>query len=263
MISKHLVSGGWKVLLVSRSLVRLRATEQRLRSIAPQASIRSIRADLSILREVRGVAQEIESSDPRIDALVNNAGAIFARREETPEGHERTFALNVLAPFLLTQLLLDRLRSSAPSRVINVSSAAHRFGRLRLEDLERKRHSSAWARYDQSKLALLMLTYEFARRSSDRSVTFNACHPGFVATRFGHNNVGLLKSFLVFTQRMVGVAPERGAETPTYLVTATEIAGVSGAYFVNRRDTRSSRASYRQPDGERLWEYCENLVRGT
>jgi NAD(P)-dependent dehydrogenase (short-subunit alcohol dehydrogenase family) len=256
VVAQNLSTAGWRVLGVGRSADRLAEVAQRIPPGPAEGQIRMLRADLSLLREVQGLAREVLDSEPRLDVLINNAGGIFARRMETSEGIEQTLALNVLSPFLLSRLLLDRLRSSAPARVINVSSAAHRNGTLRFEDLDRKRNYSAFGSYGQSKLAILMLTYEFARRYPDPSVTFNAVHPGFVASRFGRNNPGFFGSFMAFAEWIAGISPERGARTPTYLATSPEVKGASGAYFVRCRATHSSRASYDAPAAARLWDYC-------
>lgn len=145
-------------------------------------------ADLSSLAEVRRLASELKDRCPRIDVLANNAGAYIAKRQVSADGFERTWALNVLAPFLLTSLLLDRLEASAPARVINTSSNAHERAKLNGEDLEGKQRHAGFRAYGQSKLALQLLTYEFARRVEPTKVTINAYHPGFVASRFGWNN---------------------------------------------------------------------------
>ncbi|MFZ1023846.1 MAG: SDR family NAD(P)-dependent oxidoreductase [Thermoplasmata archaeon] len=255
-VAQNLVRDGWRVLFVGRSPERLAKAERASGSMASPSQTRTLVADLSLLQSVEHVADEILESEPRIDVLVNNAGAVFARRAETSEGIERTLALNVLSPFLLTRRLLDRLRSSNPSRVVNLSSAAHRGARLRFEDLERKEHYSAWGAYGQSKLAILMLTYEFARRYPDRLVTFNAVHPGFVDSRFGRNNPGLFGGALAFAELIAGISPARGARTPTYVATSPTLKDVSGAYFARGRAIRSSRHSYDLPSAERLWNYC-------
>jgi NAD(P)-dependent dehydrogenase (short-subunit alcohol dehydrogenase family) len=257
-IALNLFRDGWRVLLVGRSSERLTVTARSLESSPSSGSTRIYVADLSLLHSVRRVADAILESEPRLDVLVNNAGAVFARRAETSEGIEQTLALNVLSPFLLTSQLLGRLRSSCPSRVVNLSSAAHRGARLRLGDLERKQHYSAWGAYGQSKLAILMLTYEFARRNPDRSVTFNAVHPGFVDSRFGRNNPGLFGGALAFAEGIFGISPVRGARTPTFVATSPTVQGVSGAYFVRGRTIGSSRRSYDRAIAEQLWDYCRD-----
>jgi NAD(P)-dependent dehydrogenase (short-subunit alcohol dehydrogenase family) len=256
VVAQNLVHDGWRVLLLGRSRERLADTEREMGSTPQLGQTRSLVVDLSVLQSVRQVSDEILASETRIDLLVNNAGAVFARRTETPDGIERTFALNVLSPFLLTRRLLDRLRASAPSRVVNLSSAAHRGARLRFEDLQRRKRYSAWGAYGQSKLAILMLTYEFARRYPDRLVTFNAVHPGFVNTRFGRNNPGSFGGALAVAERLVGISATRGARTPTFVATSPEVKDTTGAYFARGRAVPSSRRSYDITSAARLWDYC-------
>ena len=175
----------------------------------------------------------------------------------TAEGHERTWALNVLAPFLLTQLLADRLRSAPAGRVVNVSSAAHRTGRIDLADLERSRVYSAYGAYGQSKLALLLLTYEWALRFQGSPVTVNALHPGFVSTRFGRNNPGAFGWGTALAEFLFGISPERGARTTVYLATSPEVEGVTGRYFARSKPHPSSKASYDLEVGRQVWAACE------
>jgi retinol dehydrogenase 12 len=255
-VTRNLVAEGWRVLGVGRTANSTEKVGRRNGSGVPEETIRWIRADLSLLREVRDLTHVILTSEPRIDVLINNAGGIFSPRRETAEGIEQTWALNVLSPFLLTQLLLDRLRTSAPARVVNVASAAHYHGRLRFDDLERKHSYSALGAYDQSKLAIVMLTYEFARRFPDSSVSFNAVHPGFVASNFGRNNRGWLGKFFGIAEWVAGISPEEGARTPTYVATSSEVMNVNGAYFTHCRPIRSSHVSYNVAAAARLWEHC-------
>jgi NAD(P)-dependent dehydrogenase (short-subunit alcohol dehydrogenase family) len=177
--------------LVARDRERVDALVRDLKAESGNPRIEPFVADLSVLSEVRRVSEEIRQAYPKVHVLVNNAGALFFRREPTREGIERTWALNVLSPFLLTHRLCDRLVDSAPARVVNVASAAHRGGHLRLDDPERKAKYSGYSAYSQSKLALIMWTYELARRLNGTGVTVNALHPGFVATRFGQNDGGI------------------------------------------------------------------------
>jgi NAD(P)-dependent dehydrogenase (short-subunit alcohol dehydrogenase family) len=217
-------------------------------------------ADLSDLSEVRRLVQQIIERFPDLSILVNNAGAIFARRGTTADGFERTLALNVLSPFLLSELLGDRLRANAPSRIINVASEAHQGATMDLSDLQAERSYRGLRQYSRSKLQLLLLTYACARRMDGSGVTVNALHPGFVYTRFGRNNPGPYGWLFTGLEWMVGVSPLRGAETTVYLATAPEIDGVSGKYFINSRPAPSSPASYDVAAGERLWEIVRDLT---
>jgi retinol dehydrogenase-14 len=191
--------------------------------------------------------------------LVNNAGAYFHRRHETAEGVEMTFALDVLSPFLLTMLLLVPLKAGAPSRVINVSSRAHFRGRIDLADLEGRRHYRGLSAYSAAKLALNMLTYESARRLEGSGVDVNAVHPGFVATRWGQNDNGLVGAAIGFGTRHFGRAPEKGADSLVYLATSPEVQGVSGRYFFDRRAVPSSPSSHDPVASAELWRICERM----
>jgi NAD(P)-dependent dehydrogenase (short-subunit alcohol dehydrogenase family) len=215
--------------------------------------------DLSSLSEVRRLASEIRAEHPRIHVLINNAGAVFARRQQSVDGFELTLALNVLSPFLLTHLLADGLAAAAPARVVNVASDAHRGGRLDFADLEFRRHYSAFGAYSASKLALVLLTYEFARRWSGRGVDVNAVHPGFVRTNFGHNTPGAL-SMAVRVFEIFAKTPASGARTPLYAATAPELTGVSGRYFDRCQEVTSSKASQDRGTAARLWEHCLSAV---
>jgi len=191
--------------------------------------------------------------------LVNNAGAIFTERQVSVDGYEMTFALNHLGYFLLTHLLLDLMKASAPSRIVNVASGAHRRGRIRFDDLQGKRKFSGWRAYCQSKLANIMFTYELANRLKDTQVTANALHPGFVATRFGHNNTGV-RAQLLRAFQVLAISSEKGAETVIYLSTSPEVEGVSGNYFVNKRKVRSSLQSYDTAMARALWQVSEAML---
>lgn len=251
----RLAAQGVRVLLVGRSAERGAETIARIRGKVPDADLRFYLADLSRVAEVRRLASEVRASSARLDVLLNDAGAIFFTKTLTAEGNEATFALNVLAPFLLTELLIDRL-AAGHGRVVNVSSAAHRAAGLYLEDLDRAQGYSPWGAYGQSKLALLMLTYEATRRHAGLGVTVNACHPGFIRSRFGDDGKTLSARAFRVAKRLFGLSPEHGAETPTYVATAPELAGVTGQYFVRCRPHGSTRAS-RDPDAAgRLWEIC-------
>jgi NAD(P)-dependent dehydrogenase (short-subunit alcohol dehydrogenase family) len=195
-----------------------------------------------------------------MDVLINNAGAYYSRNEKTREQIERTLALNVLSPFLLTRLLEPSLAAASPSRVVNVASAAHNGAKLHWDDLDNQRKYSGFATYSRSKLALILLTHELARRWAPRRVAVNALHPGFVRSRFGHNNPGATAAVIRLAGRLFGISPERGAETLVYLATSPQVEGVTGEYFVRRRDVRSSRESYDDAAALRLWDLCSARV---
>jgi retinol dehydrogenase 14 len=217
-------------------------------------------ADLSVQSEVRRLAREVLQQLPRIDVLINNAGGYWNTRHVTADGLERTFALNHLAPFLLTQLLLDRLEQSAPARVVTVSSNAHSLGRIDFDDLQGDRAYSGARAYSQSKLANLLFTYELARRLAGTSVTANALHPGLVSTSFGAEDPGRLQRVLVPFIRPFMRTPSRGAETSIHLASAPQLQQTTGRYFVNRRPATSSPTSQDPAVAAQLWQVSEWLV---
>ncbi len=234
-IARELAARGRAVVVVGRGADRADAVAKEIARLTGNARVESIGvADLSRPVEVRKLADEILARYPRVSLLVNNAGAIFRHREVTADGLERTFALNVLAPFLLTELLADRLRASAPARVVNVASAAHYRHRINFADLQSQQHYSGYAVYGTSKLELILLTREFARRFAGSGVTVNAVHPGFVASGFGQNNGGGFAFTVRIVGRLFGRSLARGADTPVFVATDPSVAAVSGEYFSDR-----------------------------
>jgi NAD(P)-dependent dehydrogenase (short-subunit alcohol dehydrogenase family) len=217
-------------------------------------------ADLSSQSEVRRLAGEVLQRLSRIDVLVNNVGGYWHTRHVTADGLERTFALNHLAPFLLTNLLLDRLTHSAPARVVTVASNAQAQGRIDFDDLQGERSWSAARAYSQSKLANVLFTYELARRLPATSVTANALHPGVVRTSFGAEDPAGVQRRLVPFVRPFMKAPAQGAATSIHLATAPELEQVTGCYFANRKPTRSSKRSYDQAAAARLWRVSADLA---
>jgi retinol dehydrogenase-14 len=217
-------------------------------------------ADLSAQAEVRRLAAEVLRRLPRIDALVNNVGGYWDTRHVTADGLEHTFALNHLAPFLLTNLLLDRLTRSAPARVVAVASHAQAMGRIDFDDLQGERSYSGARAYNQSKLANVLFTYELARRLEGTSVTANALHPGVVRTSFGAEDPGLLQRLLVPLLMPFMKTPAQGAATSIHLASAPELAEVSGRYFAGSRPRRSSGRSYDEAAAARLWRVSADLV---
>ena len=217
-------------------------------------------ADLSSQAQVRRLASEVLAGLARIDVLVNNAGGYWDTRHVTVDGLERTFAVNHLAPFLLTNLLRDRLEWGAPARVVTVASNAHTTGRIDFDDLQGERSYSGGRAYSQSKLANVLFTYQLARRMRGSAVTANALHPGVVRTSFGAADPARIQRLLVPLLRPVMKSPARGAATPIHLASAPELEHVSGRYFANRRPTKSSSRSNDQAVAARLWEASADLV---
>jgi NAD(P)-dependent dehydrogenase (short-subunit alcohol dehydrogenase family) len=197
---------------------------------------------------------------PRLNVLVNNVGGFWAHGHVTADGLERTFALNHLAPFLLTNLLLGRLTASAPARIVTVSSGAHAQGRLDFDDLQGERNYSGQHAYNQSKLANVMFTYELARRREGTGVTATAAHPGVVATSFGADDQAAHLGVMIRLARPFMKTPAQGALTPIYLASSPEVEGVTGQYFANRRPKTSSKASYDTAAAARLWQVSADLA---
>ena len=217
-------------------------------------------ADLSSQSEVRRLAEEVLESLSRLDVLVNNVGGYWNTRHVTTDGLERTFALNHLAPFLLTNLLLDRLKKSAQARVVMVSSNAQAQGRIDFDDLQGERSYSGARAYNQSKLANVLFTYELARRLQATSVTANAVHPGVVSTSFGAEDPGRVQRLFVPFMRPFMKAPAQGAATPIHLASAPDLEGVTGRFFANSKPKRSSKRSYDEAAAARLWQVSADLV---
>jgi NAD(P)-dependent dehydrogenase (short-subunit alcohol dehydrogenase family) len=217
-------------------------------------------ADLSAQSEVRRVAGEVLGRLPRIDALVNNVGGYWNTRHLTADGLERTFALNHLAPFLLTNLLLDRLKDSAPARVVIVASNAHKLGRIDFDDLQGQRSYSGARAYNQSKLANVLFSYELARRLEGVAVTANALHPGMVRTGFGAEDPAGTQRLFVPLLRPFMKSVARGAVTSIHVASAPELSEVSGRYFVSSTATRSSAGSYDEAVAARLWQVSAEPV---
>jgi len=218
-----------------------------------------VAADLSSQAEIGRAAAQIRERHPTVPVLINNAGVFTHRRELTVDGLEQQFAVNHLAYFLFTNLLLDPLRAAAPSRIINVSSGAHSGSQLDFTDLQGERRYDGNRAYSQSKLANILFTYELARGLTGTGVTANCLHPGVIATRLLANYMGVPVAGTALA-RTFGAKPEKGAETIVYLASSPEVEGVTGKYFVNQRPVASSRESYDEAVARRLWEVSERLT---
>jgi retinol dehydrogenase-14 len=217
-------------------------------------------ADMSSQAEVRRLADAVLTAYPRLDVLVNNVGGFWSTRVVTADGLEHTFAVNHLAPFLLTDLLLDRLKASAPARIVTVSSGAHSMGRLNFDDLMGERKYSGQQAYNQSKLANVMFTYELARRLDGSGVTATVLHPGVVRTGFAAEDPSAMWRVVLPIIRPFLKSPSQGAATQVYLASAAQAEGVTGQYFVNSAPRRSSRDSYDTAAAARLWQLSTDLV---
>jgi NAD(P)-dependent dehydrogenase (short-subunit alcohol dehydrogenase family) len=257
--ARELLRRGAQVVMTTRSRAKGEAVAAALRAQVPGAQLELLEGDLSSMREVKRVAEECARRFDRLELLINNAGAVFAQREVTAEGLERTLATNHLSYFLLTRELLPLLKASAPARVVNVASNAHQRGRITFDDLQREKGYLGYGVYAQSKLANILFTRELARRLAGSGVTATCLHPGVVATGFGMNRPGLLKLALTLV-RPFFISPEEGAKTTLYLATSPEVEGESGGYYAHSKRATPSAAAQDDAAAARLWDQTEALV---
>jgi NAD(P)-dependent dehydrogenase (short-subunit alcohol dehydrogenase family) len=256
--ARELAKMGAKVVMVVRDKARGEAAAERIRAAGGQ-DVSLMLADLSSQAEIRKVAGTLRRELPRIDVLVNNAGGVNGSRQLTADGLERTFAVNHLAYFLLTNLLREKLVASAPARIVNVASEAQRGGRIKFDDLMGEKKYSGMGAYTQSKLANVIFTYELARRWKGTGVTVNALDPGPVATNFGMKGGGLM-GVIAKIARPFELTPEKGADTVIWLASSPEAEGRTGEYFNKRKPIRSRKESYDLELAKRLWEVSEQLT---
>ena len=254
-----LATMGTHVAITGRDPARAEAAAGEIHA-ASGGQVDAFVADLSSQSEVRRLADEVLHRLSRIDVLVNNAGGYWNTRHVTVDGLEHTFALNHLAPFLLTHLLLDRLTHSAPARVVTVSSHAHADGRIDFDDLQGERSYAGARAYNQSKLANVLFTYELARKLQATPVTANALHPGVVNTSFGTEDPAGVQRLLVPFMRPFMKTPAEGAATPIHLASAPDLEQVTGRYFANSKPKKSSQRSYDKATAARLWQVSADLV---
>lgn len=248
-----LAGRGARLVLIGRDRARAAGAIERIRSARADAAVEVIHADLSSLGEVRQLAAALNAQLPRIDVLVNNAGAIFNRRETSADGLERTFALNHMGYFVLTALLRDRLVRAAPARIVNVASEAHRSATLDFGDLQSAQRYSGWRAYRRSKLCNILFTRELARRLDGTGVTVNCLHPGFVRTGIGDNTTGLFRRGVRALKRWFAIPVERGARTLIFAASAPELTGVTGVYFIDCKPAQPSAAAMDDAAAGRLW----------
>jgi NAD(P)-dependent dehydrogenase (short-subunit alcohol dehydrogenase family) len=256
----RLAAMGARLLLVGRDPARGEAAVAMLKARTPQATVRVLYGDLSRIAEMSRIAGEIAALEPRIDVLINNAGAMFSERGVTADGLERTFALNHLSYFVLSNRLRDRLAAAAPARIVNTASGAHRGQTLDFTDLQSERNYRSFGVYGRSKLANILFTRELARRLAGTGVTANCLHPGFVATRIGDNN-GLVFRAGIAIAKLFALSPEKGAETIVHLASSPAVADVTGGYFIECRPATPSAAAQDDATARRLWEESARLAK--
>ncbi len=259
-ISVELARTGAAVVMLCRSKSRGEAALAEVRASSGNKSVELMLCDLGSQKSIRDFCNEFKKTHQRLDALVNNAGAILLNRQLTEDGYELQFGVNHLGHFLLTNELLDLLISSAPSRIVNVASGAHKIGKIHFEDVSLSKNYTVWRAYAQAKLANILFTYELAEHLKDTGVTVNCLHPGAVATNmgvdrdtgFGKLITGMLKPFFL--------TPEQGAETAIYLATSNDVAGITGKYFYRKRPIPSSKRSYDKSAAKKLWDMSEDMT---
>jgi NAD(P)-dependent dehydrogenase (short-subunit alcohol dehydrogenase family) len=255
-----LARGGATVIGVGRNPANNDYSTKMIREETGNGSVDYLLADLSSQKDIHALAHQFQSQFDRLDVLVNNAGATFAKRQESVDGIEMTFALNHLGYFLLTNLLVNSMEVSESARVINVSSSLHRFGSINFDDIPYENGYSRSKAYQRSKLANIAFTYELSRRLCNREITVNAMNPGLVATNVGNSAGGFAEKLKGLVDKIAGLTPEEGAETIIYLATSSEVDGVSGRYFEKKKSLPSAKVSYDLDFCRRLWLTSERLT---
>ena len=258
--AERLAGMGARMVLVARDTGRGERALARLYERTPGIAHSIHYADLSRLGEMKRVAAEIAAAEPRIDVLINNAGALFNARQVTEDGLERTFATNHMAYVVLTRGLRDRLIASAPARVISTASDAHRRAALDFDDLQSATGYRGFKVYGRSKLCNILFTRELARCLAGTGITANCLHPGFVATRFGDESGGLFSYVVRIAKALAAISPEKGADTLVYLASSPAVASVSGGYFYKRRLTTPSEEAQAAGAATRLWSETARLA---
>src|SRR6266550_5599403 len=251
---------GARVGITGRDQARTEAAAASIRAAPGAPAVDAFAADMAAKAGVRRLAALVLDTYPRLDVLVNNVGGFWAHRHVTADGLEHTFALNHLAPFLLTSLLLERLSATAPARIVTVSSAAQSMGKIDFDDLMGERRYSGQRAYNQSKLANVMFTYELARRLEGTGVTATALHPGVTRTGFGADDPNLMMTPIIAVLRPFMKSPTRGAKTAVFLASSPEVDGVTGRYFADRKARKSQDSSYDAATTAQLWDVSAELV---
>ncbi|HEX4637612.1 MAG TPA: SDR family oxidoreductase, partial [Rhizomicrobium sp.] len=253
----RLAEQGARIVFTARDKARADDTMAALNRANPKVSHAVHMADLSRLAEMKRIGAEL-AREPQIDVLINNAGALFNKRIETEDGLEMTFALNHMAYFVITNLLLGKLKTGA--RIVTVASNAHRGARLDFDDLQSRRGYNGFPVYSRSKLCNILFNRELARRLSGSGVTANALHPGFVATRFGNDSGGIVRAVLKVAKPIGAISPEEGAKTIIYLASSPEVAAVSGQYFYECKPATPTAEARNDEDAKRLWEISQQIA---
>lgn len=251
---------GATVVIVGRDAQKTVRVIEEIRSLSANQNVDFLLADLSSQQEVRRLAEEFKSKYSHLHVLLNNAGGTFATRQLSADGIEMTFALNHLAYFLLTNMLLETMKASAPARIINVSSDAHSGGRIDFDNLQGEQSFSSFGPYENSKLANILFTTELASRLEGTGVTVNALHPGMTNTGFGKNNPSFLMKIMGVVIPFIARSPEKGAETSVYLASSADVQGITGKYFVDSKVTQPAPQAADRAVARRLWDVSIELV---
>ncbi|MBI1329875.1 MAG: SDR family NAD(P)-dependent oxidoreductase [Alphaproteobacteria bacterium] len=257
--ASRLAQKGARIVFVARDPSRGEATLKHLNAVAPDLKHAVHYGDLSTLAEMKRVAGEIAGAEPKIDVLINNAGAMFSPRQVTADGLEMTFAVNHMAYFVVSNILLPNVEASGNGRIVSTASDAHRAAKLDFDDLQSERNYIALGVYGRSKLMNILFTRELARRLNGKPVTANCLHPGFVATRFGDNNGGLTRSVFGFAKNFA-LSPEQGAQTIIYLASSPDVQGKSGGYYAKSKPATPTRAAQSDADAKRLWDVSAEIA---
>ncbi len=255
-----LAGQGYEMVLTGRNPAKLTDTIQEIQEHTGSNSVHGLVADFSDLDQVRQLTEKFKEQFPRLDVLINNAGAYFNRRQQTRYGVEKTLLVNHMAPFLLTNLLLDELRKSPSARIINVSSNAHEHAQLDLDDLNWDRFYFGFWAYGRSKLANILFTYELASKLKGSPITANALHPGRVGTDIFRTDFSIFGRPFKWVMEHISLTPEQGADNTVYLASSPDVEGVTGKYFVKRKAVSSSHLSYNEKLARQLWEVSERIT---
>ena len=246
------------IVMLCRDKERGESAQNEIIELTGNNNVDLFLCDLSSLKEIRNFAIEFKSKYQNLHVLINNAGVMLSKKDISVDGFEMNFAVNHLAPFLLTNLLLDILKRSAPSRIINVGSAAHRMGKINFEDLQREnKKGRLMGLYGNSKLAMTLVSYELSRKLEGSNVTVNVLHPGLINTNLGRDRSSTSKGFASKFFK----SPEIGAETSIFLASSPEVEGITGKYFTKKKEKESSKKSYNEEHAKRLWEISLEMTK--
>lgn len=254
-----LAKKGARIVLVARDKERAYATLAKIKAAGASAPAVAVYGDLSTIAEMKRVAGEIAANEPKIDVLINNAGAMFTSRQTTADGLEKTFAVNHMAYFVVTNTLLPKLKATPGARIVSTASDAHKGAKLDFDDLQSAKSYSGFSVYGESKLCNILFNRELARRLQGSGVTANCLHPGFVATRFGDNNPGFLGIAIRIAKPLAALSPEKGAETIIYLASSPAVEGKSGGYYYKSAPATPTAEAQNDADAKRLWDVSAKL----